>query len=115
MVAYKGLFRRLTIILFCMSVCRLCETSRSTRYYHLSVGNERFSSPYKTFEDASGLQCSTICTDEVECRAYGATGSCELINLSGLQQQKQVTEDNSWAVYNTGMDIKVDFCFFSLC
>ena len=109
-VASEGLLRRLTIVIvvICTCICRLSKTSRSVRFYHLSVSNERFSSPYKTLDEASGLQCSAICVEEEECLALNhnaAIGRCELIDLSGLQQGKQITEDSSWTVYDKGMDL----------
>ena len=92
----------LTIIVF-TSHCMDSTASRSTSFSRLILDKERLSSPYKSMEDTSGLQCSAVCAKEEECRAFNhnaGTGSCELIHWSS--NEKQVTEDSSWTVYEKG-------------
>ena len=50
----------------------------------LVINNERFSSPYRTLANASGLRCSIECAQEEDCLGFNHNAvfrSCELITV----------------------------------
>ena len=106
MVIFKGSSSiLLTVILVFTCHCSASTASHSTSFSRLILNKERLSSPYKSMEETSGLQCSAVCAKEEECRAFNhhaSTGSCELIHWSA--NEKQATEDSSWTVYEKGKD-----------
>ena len=115
MVIEAGLSRHFFIIIVVIILCKAKTTPRSMPFERLSVNKERLSLPYKTMEKASSLQCSAACANEEECLAFNhhaVAGSCELIDSSGLQQERQATEDSGWKVYEKGTWILCLFCFW---
>ena len=55
----------------------------------------------------SVLRCSIVCAMDEECIVFNhnaVDGRCELIDSSGVQQEKQVANDSVWTVYVKGKD-----------
>ena len=105
MTGHLGLHRNFLIINAVTILCAAAKTSHRASFHRLSIDQERFSSPFRTVGNASGLQCSAACHEEAGCLAFNhnaVTGDCELINSSELQLETLFTQDFGWTVYRKG-------------
>ena len=96
------------ISFICGFIISITAASSWKSFDRLVVNNERFSSPYRTLANASGLRCSTECAEEEDCLGFNHNAvfrSCELIDSWGLRQERHTTLDNVWTVYTKGMSM----------